>query len=85
MIVKVKTNFCGQPELDILMPTLKKVLLELSKTIKFPVLDRTNGRIHSDFKVYLNGVEREDLYRGVDPELKNEDNVEVTLVILAGG
>lgn len=85
MIIKIKTNFCGQPELDLEMPTLKKVLIELSERIKFPILNPTNEEVSDDFKVYLNGVEYEGLPRRIDTELKDGDNVEVTIIVLAGG
>ena len=57
MVVKVKTNFFGQPEFKIENPTIKKILLELSKKTKFSILDPTNGEVHSDFKIYLNSVD----------------------------
>jgi len=85
MVVKVKTNFFGQPEFKIENPTIKKILLELSKKTKFSILDPTNGEVHSDFKIYLNSVEYDGLLRGIDTEVKSGDEVEVTLVILAGG
>lgn len=85
MKVKVKTNFYGQLELEMEKPTLKEVLNELSKRIKFSFLNSSDGEIHDDFKVYLNGVEHEGLLHEVDTEIKNGDKVEVTLVVLAGG
>lgn len=85
MVVKVKTNFLGQPELEIENPTLRKVLLELSNRTKFSIFNPVSNEIHGEFKVYLNGVELEDLSPGIDPELRAEDKVEVTLVILSGG
>jgi molybdopterin converting factor small subunit len=85
MKVKVKTNFFGQPEIEIEMPTLRKVLLELSKKTKFSIFAPKNEEVHSDFKVYLNGVEYEALPHGIDTELKDGDKVEITMVILAGG
>jgi hypothetical protein len=85
MVVKVKTNFFGQPELEIENPTLKKILLELSNRTKFSIFNPVSNEIHGEFKVYLNGVEYEGLSHGIDAELKDEDKVEVTMVILAGG
>jgi hypothetical protein len=85
MTVKIKTNFFGQPEFGIENPTIKKILFELSKKTKFSILDPTNGEVHSDFKVYLNGVEYEALPHGIDTEIKDGDKVEFTMVILAGG
>lgn len=85
MKIKVKTNFFGQPELEIEMPTLRKVLLELSKKTKFSIFTPTNKEIHGEFKVYINGVECEDLTYGIDTEIKDVDEVEVTLVVLSGG
>lgn len=85
MIIKIKTNFCGQVELDLEIPTLKKVLIELSERIKFPIFNPTNEEVRDDFKVYLNGVEYECLPRKIDTELQDGDNVEVTIIVLAGG
>lgn len=86
MKIKVKTNFCGEPEFDVEMPTLRKVLLGLSKMIKSPILNPGNRGEHlGDFKVYLNSVEYENLPHGIDTELNDGDKVEVDLVILAGG
>ena len=85
MAVKVKTNFLGQPELEIENPTLRKVLLELSNRTKFSIFNPVSNEIHGEFKVYLNGVEYEDLSHGIDAELREGDKVEVTLVVLSGG
>lgn len=85
MVVKVKTNFFGQPEFEIEMPTLRRVLLDLSKKAKFSIFTPKNEEVHGDFKVYLNGVEHEALPHGIDTDLREGDKVEVNLVILAGG
>ena len=85
MIVKVKTNFLGHPQLEIEMPTLRKVLLHLSERDKISIFNPERQEVLSDFKVYLNGVEFEALPHGIDTEIKQEDEVEVTFVILAGG
>ncbi len=85
MLVKVKTNFFGQPEFEIGTPTLRKVILELAKKSQFSLFDSEEGEVQSDFKVYLNGIEFERLPEKMDTELKNGDRVEVNLVILAGG
>jgi len=85
MGVKVKTNFFGQPELEIENPTLRKVLIELSNGTKFSIFNPVSNEIHGEFKVYLNGVEYEGLSDGIDAELREEDKVEVTLVVLSGG
>ena len=85
MVVKVKTNFFGQPELEIENPTLRKILLELSNRTKFSIFNPVSNEIHGEFKVYLNGVEYEGLSHGIDTELREGDKVEVNLVILAGG
>ncbi len=85
MMVKVKTNFLGQPELEIEMPTLRKVLLNLSKRDKFLIFNFENEEVGSDIKVYLNGVDYESLPHGIDTDIKDGDKVEVTLVMLAGG
>jgi len=85
MVVKVKTNFLGQPKLEMEKPTLKEVLNELSKKMKFPFLNSSDGEIHDDFKVYLNCIEYENLPHGINTELKEGDKVEITMVVLAGG
>ncbi len=85
MLVKVKTNFLGQLEFEIEMPTLRKVLLNLSKKAKFSILRPNNEGIHGEFKVYLNGVEYDALPRGIDSDIRDGDKVEVTMVVLAGG
>ncbi len=85
MVVKVKTNFFGQPELEMGNPTLRKILLELSNKTKFSIFDPVSNQIHGEFKVYLNGVEQEDTSHGIDTDLKEGDKVEVTLVVLSGG
>jgi len=86
MKIKVKTNFCGEPEFDVEVPTLRKVLVELSKMMKSPTLNPSNwGQPLGDFKVYLNGVEYENLRHGIDTEMNDADKIEVNLVILAGG
>ena len=85
MMVKVKTNFLGQPELDIENPTLKEILLELSKRINVSIVDPVNDEIRGDFKVYVNGVEQEGLGYGIDTKIEDKDEVEVTLVVLSGG
>ena len=85
MMVKVKTNFLGQPELEVENPTLRKILLELSNRTKSSIFNPVSNQIHGEFKVYLNGVEYEDPSHGFDTELKEGDKVEVTLVVLSGG
>ena len=85
MEVKLKTNFFGQPEFKIENPTLRKILLELSNRTKFSIFNPISNEIHGEFKVYLNGVEYEDLSHGIDAELREGDKVEVTLVVLSGG
>jgi hypothetical protein len=85
MVVKVMTNFFGEPEFEIENPTMRKVLLELSNRTKFSIFNPVSNEIHGEFKVYLNGVEYEDSSRGIDIELKEGDKVEVTLVVLSGG
>ena len=85
MLVKVKTNFIGQVELDAEPPTLKEVLLGLSKKSGIPILDSDASEVHSDFKIYLNGIEYERLPESLETALKNGDQVEVNLIVLAGG
>jgi len=51
MKIRVKTNFYGEPEFDVEMPTLRKVLVELSKTMKSSILTPNNwGEPPGDFK-----------------------------------
>ncbi len=85
MLVKVRTNFFGQLEFEIETPTLRKVLLELSEKGQFSIFSPKDDEVQSDFKVYLNRIEYERLPERMDTELKDGDQVEVTLVILAGG
>jgi len=85
MGVKVKTNFFGQPEFEIENPTIKKILLELSKKTQFSIFNPVNKEIHGEFKVYLNGIEHDGLTNGIDTELKEGDEVEITMVVLSGG
>jgi hypothetical protein len=85
MLVKVKTNFAGQVELEPGMPTLKGVLLELSKKSQSPIFSDEDDEVRSDFKVYLNETEYEELPAGIDTEVREGDRLEVNLVIMAGG
>jgi hypothetical protein len=85
MLVKVKTNFIGQLELDVEIPTLRRVLLGLSKRNRIPILDSDASDVHSDFKIYLNGIEYEGLPERLETGLQNGDQVEVNLIVLAGG
>ncbi|OPY70324.1 MAG: hypothetical protein A4E57_00599 [Syntrophorhabdaceae bacterium PtaU1.Bin034] len=81
----VKTNFIGEVVFEMESPTLKKVLTELSKKVGYPIRSPENGEIRGDFKVYLNGVEYDKVDDEDDVPLKGKDEMEVTLVILAGG
>jgi hypothetical protein len=85
MVVKTKTNFAGEVVLEMESPTLKKLLIELSDKVGIPIYSLENSRIQGDFKIYLNGVEYEDLTNHNNVLLKESDKVEVTMVILAGG
>ena len=85
MIVKTKTNFAGEVLFEMESPTLRTVLTELSDKAGFPICSPETGEIQGDFRVYLNGVEYEDLANGNNITLKEHDEVEVTIVILAGG
>ena len=85
MLVKVKTNFAGQTEVEVGTPTLKGVLLELSKKSQFSVFSGKDEEVRSDFKVYLNETEYEELPEGINTEIKEEDRLEVNLLIMAGG
>jgi len=85
MLVTVRTNFLGQAELEVQIPTLKKVLMEVSEKNRVPLLDPETGEVHSDFKIYLNGIDHERLPERIETELKNGDLVEVNFIMLAGG
>ena len=85
MVVKTKTNFAGEVVFEMESPTLKRIVTELSDKIGFPICSPENGEIQGDFKIYLNGVEYDNLADGDNMALKETDNVEVTMVILAGG
>jgi hypothetical protein len=85
MVVKTKTNFAGEVMFEMESPTLKKVMIELSDKVGFPICSPESGEIQGDFKIYLNGVEYENLVNGNNVALKEKDEVEVTMVILAGG
>jgi len=85
MVINVKTNFAGQPELEIGTPTLKMILLELSKKSQFSFFTDNDEEVRSDYKVYLNGVEYEELPERIDTEVKDGDHVEVNVLIMAGG
>ncbi len=65
-------------------PTLKNVLIELFEKVGVPIYSAEKEEIQGDFKIYLNGVECDDLADG-NVLLKNEDEVEVTMVILGRG
>ena len=85
MVMKVKTNFAGEVMLEMESPTLKTVLIGLFKEVGFSVYSVEDKEIRGDFKVYLNGVEYDDLTNAHNVLLKAEDEVEVTTVILVGG
>ncbi len=85
MLVKVKTNFAGQQEVELGTPTLKGVLLELSKKSQISFFSGKDEEVRSDFKVYLNETEYEELPGGIDTEVKEGDHLEVNLLIMAGG
>ena len=85
MLVKIKTNFAGEVVYEMASPTLKKILIELSDKVSFPICSLEDEKIQGDFKVYLNGNEYENLTNGINTPLKEEDKVEVAMVILAGG
>jgi hypothetical protein len=85
MIVKTKTNFAGEVVSELTSPTLKKVLIGLSDKVSFPICSPEDENVQGDFKVYLNGVEYENLAGGINTPLNEGDKVEVAMVILAGG
>jgi hypothetical protein len=72
-------------ELEIGTPTLKAVLLELSKKSRFSFFTDNDEEVRSDFKVYLNGIEYEELPERIATEVKDGDQLEVNLLIMAGG
>jgi len=85
MVIKAKKNFVGEVALEMESPTLKKVVAELSGRVGFPICSPDNGEIQGDFKIYVNGVEYENVANGNNVVLKEKDEIEVTMVILAGG
>jgi len=85
MAIKAKTNFVGEVALEMEPPTLKKVVAELSERVGFPICSPDSGEIQGDFKIYVNGVEYENVANGNNVVLKEKDAIEVTMVILAGG
>ncbi len=85
MVVKTKTNFAGEVVLELESPTLKKVVTGLSERVGFPICAPDSGEIQGDFKIYVNGVEYENIANGNNVALKEKDEIEVTMVILAGG
>ena len=85
MAIKAKTNFVGEVALEMESPTLKKVVAELSERVGFPICSPDSGEIQGDFKIYVNGVEYENVANGNNVVLKEKDAIEVTMVILAGG
>jgi hypothetical protein len=85
MLVNVKTNFAGQTQLEVGTPTLRGVLFELSKKGQISFFSGADEEVRSDFKVYLNETEHEELPDGIDTEVKEGDQLEVNLVIMAGG
>ena len=86
VVVNVKTNFAGQVALDLEQPTLKMVLVELSKKAGHAILAGRGSDVVSDeFRVYVDGAEYEHLPEGLNTRLTDRNALEVTLVILAGG
>jgi hypothetical protein len=83
MMVRVKTNYAGPLMYQMDSPTLKDVLIKLSD--KVPICSFEDQHVQGDFKVHVNGIEYECLERGIDTPLKEEDEVEVSLIILGGG
>lgn len=85
MVVRIKTNFAGEVMLEMESPTLQSVLLKLSEKLGPSICSPENGDIVGDFKVYLNGVEFDNVADGNNAVLKEKDEVEVTMVIIGGG
>jgi len=85
MIVKTKTNFAGEVVYEMESPTVKKVLIGLSDKVPWPICLPKDQKVRGDFNVYVNGIEYENLTHGIDTPLEEEDEVEVAMVILAGG
>ncbi len=84
-MITVKTNFAGQQHIEPETLTLKGVLLGLSKKSTFSFFSDEDEEVRSDFKVYLNGAEHEELPEGINTEIKEGDQLEVNLLIMAGG
>ncbi len=85
MVIKTRTNFVGEVVMELESPTLKKVVAELSGRVGFPICSPDSGEIQGDFKIYVNGVEYENIANGNNVDLKEKDDIEVTMVMLAGG
>ncbi len=86
MVLNIKTSFAGQVTLDVESPTLKTVLVELSKKTGVGIFARQgSGDVKGEFKVYVDGVEYEDLPEELNTRLTDHNALEVSLVILAGG
>lgn len=86
MLFSIKTNFAGQVTLDLESPTLKSVLIELSKKARTAILHgNDNDDVQSEFKVYVDGSEYETLPDKLNTKLTNQNILEVVLVFLSGG
>lgn len=86
MVVNVKTSFAGQVALDLELPTLKTVLVELSKKVGVAIFTgQGSEEVMSEFKVYIDGAEYEHLPEGLNTKITDRNALEVVLVILAGG
>ena len=86
VVLNVKTSFAGQVALDVESPALKTVLVKLSKKTGVEIFaGQGSAEVKGEFKVYVDGVEYEDLPEGLNTRLTDRNALEVSLVILAGG
>jgi len=86
VVINVKTSFAGQVALDLELPTLKTVLVELSKKAGVAIVPgQGSEEVNDEFKVYVDGAEYEHLPEGLNTRLTDRNALEVVLVILSGG
>lgn len=95
MKISVKSNFdlCeifgqkGKAELEIQTATLRNLLQELSNRFqgRVELIDPRTGDVDIDCFLFINGSIHYSLPRGLDTELKNGDEVEITFLGLGGG
>jgi len=95
MKISVKSNFDlweifgqeGKAELEIQTATLRNLLQELSNKFqgRVELIDPRTGDVDIDCFLFINGSIHYSLPRGLDTELKNGDEVEITFLGLGGG